>query len=100
MVNGFKLKGTNDGINQNSNEVSRNIEPSVEPITNIATPAADPQNQPVSDQDGVNVDDMDEEAYLKFLAEAYGGADQQSLLDKFEQDKSLNNQDNGYLGVD
>lgn len=43
---------------------------------------------------------MDEEAYLRFLAEAYGGADQQELLDKFEQDKKLNYQDNGYLGVD
>lgn len=54
----------------------------------------------MTSNDGVAVDDMDEEAYLRFLAEAYGGADQQELLDKFEQDKKLNYQDNGYLGVD
>ena len=56
--------------------------------------------QPITGNDGANVDDMDEEAYLKFLAEAYGGADQQELLDKFEQDKKLSYQDNGFLGVD
>ena len=39
--------------------------------------------------------DMNEEDYLKFLAEAYGGADQQLIMDQIGKEGPVMYQDNG-----
>ena len=64
--------------------------PNLVPIKSSSDPLANQAVDPAA---------MDEEAYMKFLQEAYGGGDQQAMFDSIAAKNSLNYQDNGPTGA-